>query len=141
MQNKTSDDINKFVIQGINEPTIYKYFQSLNSGDFAAAAHLFTEDGILKPPFEKQIQGRDSIAHYLETEAKGMRFCPESGGVVKLENDQTQYAQYQVQGKVQTNWFTVNVGWLVQLASAEEISMTEVKLLAELQDLLNLKRK
>jgi SnoaL-like domain len=141
MKNETLHDLERpNVIPGIELPIIYDYFRALNASFYRDAAELFVEDGLLKPPFEKQVQGRDAIAQYLETEAKGMKFCPESGGAIKIDGEQDIYAQYQVQGKVQTNWFTVNVGWLIQLASVREILAVEVKLLAELKDLLHLKR-
>ena len=46
---------------------------------------------------------------------------------------------YQVMGYVKTSFFTVNVGWSIQLNSKQEIVSVEVKLLAELQELLRLK--
>jgi hypothetical protein len=34
-------------ITGITEPIIYRYFQTLNAGEFAKTAGLFAEDAIL----------------------------------------------------------------------------------------------
>jgi hypothetical protein len=47
------------------------------------------------------------------------------------------FTQYQVQGKVKTNQFTVNVNWLIQLNSIKEIILVEVKLVASLVELLD----
>jgi hypothetical protein len=120
-------------IDGIEEPTIATYFNGLNSGEFAATAELFAESGRLNPPFENPIEGRGAIAKYLETEAKGMIFCPDSGALLIADND---LAQYHVQGKVKTNYFTINVSWLMQLNTDKEILLVEVKLLAALEELL-----
>jgi hypothetical protein len=120
-------------IDGIEEPTIAAYFNGLNSGEFAATAELFTESGRLDPPFENPIEGRDAIAKYLETEAKGMIFCPESGALLLKDNA---LDQYHVQGKVKTNYFTINVSWLLQLNTEKKILLVEVKLLAALEELL-----
>jgi hypothetical protein len=120
-------------IDGIEEPTIAAYFSGLNSGEFAATAELFAQSGRLEPPFENSIEGKDAIAKYLATEAKGMIFCPESGILLLKDNN---LAQYHVQGKVKTNYFTINVSWLMQLNNDKEILLVEVKLLAALEELL-----
>jgi hypothetical protein len=120
-------------IDGIEEPTIAAYFSGLNSGEFAATAELFAQSGRLEPPFENSIEGKDAIAKYLATEARGMIFCPESG--ILLLKDRN-LAQYHVQGKVKTNYFTINVSWLMQLNNDKEILLVEVKLLAALEELL-----
>jgi hypothetical protein len=120
-------------IDGIEEPTIAVYFSRLNSGEFAATAELFADGGRLAPPFENPIEGREAIAKYLTTEARGMKFCPESGTLLMRDED---LAQYHVQGKVQTNFFTINVSWLMQLNLDKEILLVEIKLLAALEELL-----
>jgi hypothetical protein len=120
-------------IDGVAEPIVEAYFIRLNSGEVTATAELFAERGCLKPPFEEPIEGRDAIAKYLATEARGMRFCPESGSLLLRDNN---LVQYHIQGKVQTNYFTVNVSWLIQLNLEREILLVEVKLLAALEELL-----
>jgi hypothetical protein len=120
-------------IEGIEEPTITAYFTRLNSGDFVAAAELFADRGQLAPPFENSIVGKAAIATYLETEASGMSFWPEAG--VLLIRDEG-LAQYHIQGKVKTNYFTINVSWLMQLNTDKEILLVEVKLLAALEELI-----
>jgi hypothetical protein len=51
-------------IAGIRETPVLRYFETFNSGNFAATAALFTSQGALYPPFESAIVGRDAIASY-----------------------------------------------------------------------------
>jgi hypothetical protein len=130
----TANDLELLVkIEGIDEPTIAAYFVRLNSGDYRGTAALFADRGQLAPPFENAIEGRTEIAAYLEIEASGMSFWPESGALLIRDDN---LAQYHIQGKVKTNYFTINVSWLIQLNAAKEILLLEVKLLAELAELL-----
>lgn len=124
-------------IQGIDEPVIDEYFARLNNGEFAATAELFAEQGCLNPPFDHQIQGRDAIAQYLEEQAKGIIFAPANGEIL---NGDSNHTEYQIHGKVEMNWFTVNVSWSIDLNAAKEIMLVEVKLLASLDDLLSFSR-
>ncbi len=141
-ESRTIDLDTSIDIDGIYENTISKYFIRLNNGEFIETAQLFAEQGCLNPPFEKSIVGREAIARYLEKEAKGMNFCPERGeilpkvgGAALLENsDRT---QYQLQGKVKTNFFTVNVSWSIELNANNEIMAVDVKLLASINELLS----
>jgi hypothetical protein len=121
----------------IEEPTIWEYFEKLNQGEFIATAALFSEQGCLNPPFEKPIQGRIAIAQYLQSEASGMRFCPEYG---EMLSGNQQQPKYHIQGNVVTPWFTVKVTWMIKLNAAREIINIDIKLLAALNDLLALKR-
>ncbi len=135
MKNISSTNIDEFInIDGIDELTIYHYFARLNNNEFIATSELFAEQGCLNPPFEKTVYGRDAIAQYLEKEAKGIEFCPIYGEMIMSDST---YTQYQIQGKVKTNQFTVNVNWLIQLNSMKEIILVEVKLVASLIELLN----
>jgi hypothetical protein len=124
-------------IQGIHEPIIDEYFAKLNNGDFTATAELFSPQGYLNPPFDRQIQGRDAIAQYLAEQAKGIRFFPEHG---KILTSDLSHTQYQIQGKVEMNWFTINISWSIELNAAKEIMLVEVKMLASLDDLLSFSR-
>ncbi|WP_310487282.1 nuclear transport factor 2 family protein [Chamaesiphon sp. VAR_69_metabat_338] len=134
MNKSTASDLELLVkIEGIDEPKIAAYFVRLNSGDFKDAAALFAERGQLAPPFENPIEGRAKIAAYLETEASGMSFWPESGMLLLRDDD---LSQYHINGKVKTNYFTINVSWLIQLNADKEILLVEVKLLAALEELL-----
>jgi hypothetical protein len=121
----------------LENPVINDYFLKLNEGDFEAASDLFSTEGCLYPPFGKQVCGRIAIAQYLKSEAKDIKALPKTCTVQSIGNDNT---QYQVTGSVKTRFFTVNVGWSIQLNATKEIVSVEVKLLAELQDLLTLKR-
>ncbi len=127
----------KVNIHGIHEPVICEYFDRLNNGEFMATANLFAEQGCLNPPFDKQLQGRDAIAQYLKEEAEGIRFFPENGKILISDSSHT---QYQIEGKVELNWFTVNISWLIELNATQEITLIEVKLLADLEDLLSFSR-
>lgn len=123
------------IIDGVDEPNVHAYFTRLSHGEFGATAALFATQGYLQPPFEPMIQGREAIATYLEEETKGMKFRPESGR--KLPN-LSKYNQFKILGRVDTNLFTVNIRWLIQLNLAKEIVAVEVKLLNPLSNLLNL---
>jgi hypothetical protein len=124
-------------IEGITEAKVLRYFETMNAGDYEATAGLFAEAGVMHPPFEEPIEGKDAIATYLEAEAKGMQLFPRQGIAETLLNDQT---QIQVTGKVQTPWFSVNVSWIFVLSSEREIMSARIKLLASPQELLSLRR-
>ncbi len=124
-------------IEGITEPTVLRYFETMNAGDYEATAALFADTGAMHPPFEQPIEGRSAIATYLKAEAKGMQLFPAKGIVETLEDDQT---QIQVTGKVQTPWFGVNVAWTFILSPEREILSAGIKLLASPQELLSLRR-
>lgn len=124
-------------IEGIDEPVVLRYFQTMNSGDYEATAALFAPTGAMHPPFEQPIEGPDAIATYLKAEAKGMQLFPRKGTVETLEDDQI---QIQVSGKVQTPLFGVNVGWIFLLNLEREILYAKIKLLASPQELLSLRR-
>jgi hypothetical protein len=124
-------------IEGITEPTVLRYFETLNAGNFEATSALFTADGVMRPPFESGIVGPDAIAGYLQQEAQGMKLEPRQGIAQILENEQI---QFQVTGKVQTPWCGVNVSWLFLLNQQREITAATIKLLASPQELLNLRR-
>ncbi len=138
MKNTSLIDTDKMIdIQGIQVTTVNEYFSRLNNHEYVATAQLFTTTGYLHPPFDNPIQGRKAIAKYLEQEAQGMRFVPEYGTLLPINLDDPQ-TRIQIQGKVETKWFTVNVSWLFELNSIREIMLVEIKLLAALPELLNL---
>ena len=124
-------------IEGITEPVVLRYFETMNAGDYEATAALFADTGVMHPPFEEPIAGQDAIATYLKAEAKGMQLLPTKGIAETLEDDQT---QIQVAGKVQTPVFGVNVSWIFVLNSEREILSARIKLLASPQELLSLRR-
>ncbi len=123
-------------IAGITKPTVLRYFETLNAGDFDATANLFAEEGVLHAPFEEPIIGSISIATYLKTEARGMQLEPQQGVSEILEDGNV---EVQVSGRVQTSAFGINVAWLFLLNSDQKILSVTVKLLASPQELLNLR--
>ena len=123
-------------IKGISEPTIQQYFQSLNAGDYEKTVSLFAENGVMHPPFESGIVGRDAILSYLNKEAIDIKACPHEGISETLEDKQT---QIKIAGKVETPWFAVNVSWLFIL-NEFQIMEVKIKLLASPQELLSLRR-
>ena len=123
-------------IAGITKPTVLRYFETLNAGDFEATANLFALDGVLHAPFEEPIMGSSSIATYLKTEARGMQLEPQQGVSQILEDGNV---EVQVSGRVQTSAFRINVAWLFLLNSHQKILSVTVKLLASPQELLNLR--
>ena len=119
-----------------NEPVVHDYFARFNQSDFVATSDLFSEQGSLKPPFEKVIKGRSAIAQYLEKEAFGMKVFPTYVKTTMIAQDCT---QYQIKGKVKTNYFTVHTSWLININSIKEITFVEIQLLEKLDNLLAFK--
>ncbi|MBE9201661.1 MULTISPECIES: ketosteroid isomerase family protein [unclassified Nodularia (in: cyanobacteria)] len=124
-------------IEGIVEPMIRRYFETLNTGEFQTTAALFADHGVMYPPFESGIVGPEAIAIYLQQEAEKVQAYPRQGIVETLENDQI---QFQVTGKAQTSWCGVNVMWLFILNRQRQIISAKIKLLASPQELLSLRR-
>lgn len=123
-------------IAGIDEETILNYFSALNAGDYAAVAQLFTEEGVLHAPFAETIEGQAAIERYLQQEAQGMQLCPRQGICTPLDSGET---AYKVSGLVQTPFFGVNVSWCFVLNDESKICSVQVKLLAALEELLNMR--
>lgn len=123
--------------QGVTHPTVLRYFETLNAGDFEATSALFAAKGQLCPPFESSVEGLEAIAAYLHAEAKGIKLFPTEELIEFLEDEKT---QVRVSGKVQTSWCEVNVSWLFVLSSQSEILTVTIKLLASPQELINLRR-
>lgn len=124
-------------IAGIDRPVILTYFATINSGEFQATGELFADDGVLRPPFEEAVVGTTAIAEYLQREAKGFLLQPRKGTVQKLEDG---CQEVEVFGSVQTPLFSVNVSWRFILTSQQKIQFAKIKLLAALQELLNLRQ-
>ncbi|PLZ27398.1 ketosteroid isomerase family protein [Fischerella thermalis] len=127
----------ELTIEGITEPTILCYFQSLNAGEFDATANLFANDGVMHPPFESGIVGPEAIANYLKKEAVDIKVYPREGISETLEEG---VIQFQVTGKAQTSWCGVNVLWQFVLNQQGEILYTKIKLLASPQELLKMRK-
>ncbi|MEB3218704.1 MAG: nuclear transport factor 2 family protein [Nostocales cyanobacterium 94392] len=124
-------------ITEISEVTIQQYFESLNAGNYEKTASLFAEDGVMHPPLESGITGKDAILSYLHKEAIDIKAYPREGTSETSEDNQT---QIQVVGKVETPWFSVNVSWVFALNENLQISDVKIKLLASPQELLSLRR-
>ena len=130
-------------IDNLHQQIINSYFSHLNDRNFEEVANLFSSQGSLYPPFETGICGRAAIHRYLEAEAIGIQAFSQSTNVQSnpagyIFNEDSQIS-YQVMGYVKTSFFTVNVGWSIQLNNKQEIVSVEVKLLADLQELLGLR--
>lgn len=123
-------------IDSISESAIQSYFERLNAGDYTAAADLFAEEGVLRPPFDDPLTGREAIAHYLATEARGMKCHPLKATYGVLETGDREFT---ITGKVQMPLFGVNVAWNFILNSRSQILSVQIKLLAALEELLKLK--
>lgn len=119
------------------EAVIAAYFLTFNQSDFQATSRLFAADGQLCPPFESAIIGREAIAEYLATEAKGMQAVPKQKGQATLSSGELSVT---VMGQVQTSLFSVNVQWDFLLTAQSEIVEAKIQLLAALRDLFPLKR-
>ncbi|HEY9837471.1 MAG TPA: ketosteroid isomerase family protein, partial [Vampirovibrionales bacterium] len=117
--------------------TLEQYFNSLNAGEFESVSELFAVEGELRPPFEDPVVGPEAIASYLEAEAKGMKLYPRSDFVESLEGENR---HFEIRGQVETAFFKVNVAWFFVLNPGAEILSVQVKLLASLKELVNLRR-
>jgi len=124
-------------IEDIKSQTICNYFLRLNENNFEGFAALFSPDGLLFPPFESAIVGRDAVSQYLQTTGIEVEAFPQSGTVQPGSDGVT---VYQISGNVKTSYFTVNVVWTIELNPEQQIVSAKIKLLATLQDLLHLKR-
>jgi Nuclear transport factor 2 (NTF2) domain len=117
-------------------PIISDYFNSISNEDFQETVNLFADDGVMYPPFDSPLVGKDAILVYLESEGKGMKLIPDT---IIIQELATGELYYQVTGKVQTSLFSVNVSWYFVIYQSQILSV-KVKLLAALQELLKLKK-
>ncbi len=127
------DELDNLKFADIFQKTLVDYFATINAAQFQSTAELFAEDGILYPPFDSALIGRNAIATYLAREATGMKLIPEQGSVFSPE---TENFAYRVNGKVQTPLFSVNVAWEFVLNADSEILAVKIKLLAKLEELI-----
>ena len=130
----------KVTVEGIEEATVFSYFEALNADNFDAAIALFTTDGALQPPFQKPIIGHEGIARYMRAEAQGLNIMPKQGISEALPDGSK---QVKVTGVVQTPWFGVNVGmnisWRFLLNPQGKIFFVAIDMLASPQELLSLR--
>ena len=123
-------------IEDIQSQVIHNYFLTLNENNFEEFAALFSPDGLLIPPFESAIVGRDAICQYLQTTGIEVKAFPQSGTVLPENNGIT---IYQISGTVKTSYFTINVVWIIEVNAEQQIVSAKIKLLATLEDLLRFK--
>ena len=123
-------------IEDIQSQVIHNYFLTLNENNFEEFAALFSPDGLLIPPFESAIVGRDAICQYLQTTGIEVKAFPQSGTVQPENNGIT---VYQISGNVKTSYFTINVVWIIEVNAEQQIVSAKIKLLATLEDLLRFK--
>ncbi|MGF1460917.1 MAG: ketosteroid isomerase family protein [Leptolyngbyaceae cyanobacterium] len=120
-----------------DESVVTSYFEHFNAGEFEQAAHLFTPEGMLQPPFEEPVVSPTAIAQYLKSQAKGMQAFPKE---VELDDASApQLCQVVVRGQVTAVVFKVNAAWIFELSPTGQIQHLRVKLLATMQELLNLR--
>ena len=124
------------LIPGITHQTVLDYFHSLNAGQFHRTASLFAVDGVMYPPFESSIVGRDAIAKYLGQEANDLTADPQSESMEPLDEEHT---QLQITGKAKNSWCSVNVRWVFILNQHQEILSVQIKLLTSPQELIKLR--
>lgn len=128
-------------ISGVTHPTVLSYIDNMNANDFEAAVKLFAPYGVLQPPFQKPIIGRESILAYMREECQGLKLIPEQGMVETVEEE---YIPIKVTGKVQTPWFGssvgMNIAWRFLLNPEGNIFFVAIDLLASPKELLKLVR-
>jgi hypothetical protein len=128
-----AQDVSQF---GVERSVVERYFSTLNQGRFQETADLFAVDGVLFPPFDEPVSGREAIVSYLHKEADGMEITPQKFNCKPTTNGIT---QVQVRGRVKVLVFEVQVGWDFLLNSQTEIEQVRVNLLASLEELLHLR--
>ncbi|MEM6451432.1 MAG: ketosteroid isomerase family protein [Cyanobacteria bacterium P01_D01_bin.105] len=121
---------------GAESDVVLRYFHSFNLGEYSQVASLFTEQGILYPPFEPPVVGPKKIADYLDKEADGMQVSLLSAKAEPLEQGRS---QVDVTGKVTALVFKVNVTWRFELTSQHQIESVKVDLVATLEELLKIR--
>ncbi|TAE53687.1 MAG: nuclear transport factor 2 family protein [Nostocales cyanobacterium] len=123
-------------LETIKEPTLLRYFRTLNAGDFTETAKLFAKEGVMYPPIDPAMIGAAEITAYLQKEAQGIKAEPQQ---IVSENLADNHLQIKVTGKAHTSWCIVNVMWLFILNPKREILEAKIKLLASPQDLIALR--
>ncbi len=128
-------------IEGITEPAVIKYIESMNADKFDDAVALFADDGALQPPFHKPIAGKQAIGKYMREEAQGLNMMPKKG-ISESRPDGSK--QLKITGVVETPWFGANVGmniaWRFLVNPEGKIFFVAIDMLASPKELLNLGR-
>ncbi len=138
---RSSNAPKKVQIDGITEPAVIKYIESMNADNFDAAVALFADDGALQPPFHKPIAGKQAIGKYMREEAQGLNMMPKKG-ISESRPDGSK--QLKITGVVETPWFGANVGmniaWRFLVNPEGKIFFVAIDMLASPKELLNLGR-
>jgi Orange carotenoid protein, N-terminal/Nuclear transport factor 2 (NTF2) domain len=128
----------KVSIEGIDNSTVLSYMENMNAFDFQEAVALFTEGGVLQPPFREAIVGQQNILAYMREECYGLKLIPMRG---ISEPAEATFTQIKVTGKVQTPWFGdsigINIAWRFLLNLQGKICFVAIDLLASPQELLD----
>ncbi len=115
--------------------SIMAYFQTLNGEKYKITANLFTEDGVLYPPFEEPIQGREEISNYLESYSKGYEFTPEE---ITIECANFGNSKYKVIGEMGNKILKVGVAWYFVLDKSGKIISLRMIIIASLDEFVHL---
>ncbi|MBW4601086.1 MAG: hypothetical protein KME29_16285 [Calothrix sp. FI2-JRJ7] len=113
---------------------IDKYILYFNQRNFTCLTQLFTESGILAPPFEPQIIGRRAIYQYLQSSVQAT-FEPMFINYKKFGSART---QVDVSGTLKTDALTLKTDWTFLLNEDGKICLAQVKLRLPLAKLKNL---
>lgn len=125
------------LLPNLDEPTVQRYFETLNAGSFDATSQLFAPQGTLYPPFEDGIVGPEAIATYLRKEAEGLVCFPKQA---EVESDENGSRTVLVRGKVKMPYFGVNVTWTFVIDGTSHLKSATIRLVASPQELLNLRK-
>ena len=115
---------------------VNRYFTFFNLGEYQRVAELFTPTGILYPPFESPVEGKDRILDYLLKEAEGMQVSLLSAETKAVEDNQL---QVDLRGSVTALVFKVNVTWQFVVTDDSTIQSVRVDLVATLEELLKIR--
>ncbi len=116
---------------------VRRYIEAFNTGKFERAASAFAANGILYPPIDDAVKGRNAIARYLRREANGMKIASDR---IEIRAQQPDNICIETLGKVQTPLFGINAAWTFALNSRSEITSLSVKLLASPEEWLGLQQ-
>ncbi|BAZ05580.1 hypothetical protein [Calothrix sp. NIES-3974] len=111
------------------------YFDSINQGLYRRTVSLFTNEGILAPPFQPQIIGRKQIYQYFQRQPPGLYLEVKERHISPFYNHRT---KIDVFGKLRSQRQDINVVWTFLLNNQAKITIAQTVLLASLRELENL---
>lgn len=112
------------------------YFDSINQGLYRRTVSLFTNEGILAPPFQPQIIGRKQIYQYFQRQPSGLYLEVKERHISPFYNNRT---KIEVFGQLITQRRDINVVWTFLLNNQAKITIAQTILLASLRELENLR--